>query len=266
MGGRGAYALRRAGVATLSRSTRRTTRAAGGGGGGSDTETQAPTQRAITARDTANPARFTGKFTAEFDSPAANANAVALFNGKNVTAKQVARLVGAPDGAHVTIESAYGGALRTSISHPYITRQTRTISNEGGQLVISNDYFRASNNAPKGFGSKVFARQVQAARQAKASRIDTYAAGNASDTGFNGYYTWARFGYNAPLYKSEIAALPSNLRGATNLNQLMAKGGASWWKTHGEGRDMSFDLRKNSVSLRVLSAYLRGSRARRRSS
>jgi hypothetical protein len=90
------------------------------------------------------------------------------------------------------------------------------------------------------------------------SFIRTYAEGSFEDeTGFIGYYVWARYGFNAPLSEEEIDSLPTDLVGCTSLNEIMLKEGQDWWRHEGSGRDMIFMLSENEPSLGVLRNYLR---------
>lgn len=115
------------------------------------------------------------------------------------------------------------------------------------------------DDAPKGFGTRVFASQVKAAVESGGyRRIATHAAGDIEDTTFNGYYTWPRLGYDAPLRRAEIELLPANLQHSRTVLDIMATPeGRAWWKENGTGRDMVFDLAENSRSRRTLDAYLK---------
>ena len=112
--------------------------------------------------------------------------------------------------------------------------------------------------APYGLGRFSFAIQVESAVQAGYSRIETYAAGShQNDLGLNGYYTWARLGYDAPLTAAERKSLPPELAGARTVADLMAtEDGAAWWKANGTGRRMVFDLSPGSRSRQALQHYL----------
>lgn len=178
--------------------------------------------------------------------------------GRRVSDRALSGAVGALDGAIVRIKAIPAGVDATII-HKYIDDQSRTIQKDrDGKLRILNDYFRKSRNAPKQVGIISFAREVAGARALGVDYISTFAAGSYGDTYYNGYYTWARFGYNANLTGSEIDELPPALKSATTLNQLMRlPGGPEWWKVYGIGREMRFDLGENSESLRILQDYLR---------
>jgi hypothetical protein len=48
----------------------------------------------------------------------------------------------------------------------------------------------------KGFGTKVFSNQVKEFKAAGFKKLINQAEGNINDKEYNGYYTWARLGYN----------------------------------------------------------------------
>jgi hypothetical protein len=101
----------------------------------------------------------------------------------------------------------------------------------------------------------VFGRQVQFAAEAGVVKIETHAARGQR---MNGYYTWARFGYDATLPHYGVRdALPPSLAGAERLSDLMATAeGRAWWKEKGDTIHAEFDLAEGSLSRRVLDAYL----------
>ena len=73
-----------------------------------------------------------------------------------------------------------------------------------------------------------------------------------------GYYAWPRYGFDAPLSKDITARLPEALASARTLLDLMATPeGRIWWRNHGRGLDVVFDLAPGSRSLQVLDEVLR---------
>lgn len=177
---------------------------------------------------------------------------------------EYARLTGAPDGARIRLDkggysglgSSGGGPIRAEIKHPEYERiSERTIDKANGQ--IHNDLLKLKKTAPDGLGTRIFASQVQEAAAQGFKTIVTYAAGDARQAGWNGYYTWPRLGYDALLQPWEASRLPPNLRGATTVLDVMATPeGRAWWKANGAGREMTFDLRPGSRSRKTLDAYL----------
>jgi len=93
---------------------------------------------------------------------------------------------------------------------------------------------------------------------------DLFRTREGANRGFNGYYTWARFGYDAPLASHHTEQLRNATgamaehRDATRISDLMAtQHGRAWWKDKGTWTQMSFDLDKGSKSMRTLDAYLK---------
>jgi len=85
-----------------------------------------------------------------------------------------------------------------------------------------------------------------------------FAAGDAASADENGYYVWARFGFDAPLRDNERAALPVTLKGATTINQIIQRDGQAWWQQFGSFRSMNFDLADGSEMMKVFKKYLTG--------
>lgn len=132
--------------------------------------------------------------------------------------------------------------------------------NKAGDLAVWNDGLELSPAVrSKGLGTKIFTDQVASLRKLGVKEMQT-AAGRGG--GMNGYYTWARFGYDAELSPAFIReVLPkatAELRSAKRVSDLMATPeGREFWKTHGESFHGTFDLRDNSYSMRTLNEYLR---------
>ncbi len=111
-----------------------------------------------------------------------------------------------------------------------------------------------------GFGAKFFARQVEGCRKAGIKYIENLSARSES---MNGYYTWPRFGYDAPLTENYIdlavvRAVRAQFPDAKTLLDVMATPeGREWWKEN--GGDISpnrFDCSSDdSRSMQVLRAY-----------
>lgn len=109
------------------------------------------------------------------------------------------KLLGAPEGASVKL-SFDDDSISVDITHKYLETCERTIgTDDEGNKFIHNDYLRVTADAPRGFGSELFSRQVEAAREAGFAYIETHAAGSYGNPHFNGYYTWPALGYDQPL-------------------------------------------------------------------
>lgn len=178
------------------------------------------------------------------------------YVGRNATNQELAWAVGALDDARVTVYDLMSGDLFITIEHPDIKKQERYLKVERGQFVIDNSYFVKRPGAPRGIGAKSFARQVVGAQRIGAKKIKTL-AGGALGEDMNGYYTWPRLGYNAPLSEYVQQLLPPTLK-SKDLHELFSKpGGPEWWMINGVQQSMEFDLRPGGEHERRLFEYLR---------
>jgi len=90
----------------------------------------------------------------------------------------------------------------------------------------------------------------------------TVTAGGSYGSSMNGYYTWARFGYeskgNPTLGVSGFNdyARQNGLAEVRNFKQVMAtEQGREWWKRNGRQWSGTFDLKDNSYSMNTLNSY-----------
>lgn len=173
--------------------------------------------------------------------------------GSDATLQDMASLVGAPDNAKVYIHDAGHGSLAISIEGGGLVAY-RKVRRVGGKLVMENELFEADVSGG-GLGIRVFGKQVKHAVRLGVSRIETTAARGPT---YNGYYTWARFGYEAPLSPGYRQMLPPSLKGATKMTELMkTEAGAKWWLKHGDTLHMEFDLTPGSTSRKAHDKYLK---------
>lgn len=182
--------------------------------------------------------------------------------GRRLRAREYAALAGAPQDAETIVGVLDGGLYlemrdRCGIGCLTITlvRQVRCC------LVVVNDGFRIQRHSLRGqgIGWRVFARQLRQAKRMGASRIDTTAG---RGPGENGYYTWPRFGFDAPLPGRIRTSLPPGFARPCSLLDLMqSRAGRTWWLLHGTTIDVSFDLSEHSRCWRAFRRY----RAKKRS-
>ncbi len=144
---------------------------------------------------------------------------------------------------------------------------TRILERTPKGLVVHNDIFvikKASQGS--GLGTKLFAEQVEAYQKAGVTKIVATLSGddhhdeNGKLFRMNGYYTWARLGYNAKipirLQKKLTKELGPKAKVGT-LHELMKnKKGREAWKKHGETIEGEFDLSKKSKAVKVLKRYM----------
>lgn len=172
----------------------------------------------------------------------------------------IAGLAGVLKGAKVKV--AYGDSVETSIdvtvkhekyeSHRTLYPGTKSIFNEG---------FHMSGETGTGLGTQIFYSQVQAASQSGYKSISTEAV--RADKS-NGYYTWARLGYegNVPYAGFKLREAAKAAGKETNVKEIKVSEmmktaeGRSWWKENGSSFSGTFDLNPNSQSRKVLDAYV----------
>lgn len=111
----------------------------------------------------------------------------------------------------------------------------------------------------QGIGTKLLNNSVQTLLDSKTlDRIQTEAAG-AFEQKYNGYYTWAKLGYNhidPEEFKDLVKDSP--FKDTKDLTELIYKteGGEKWWKENGETFQGQFDLKSNSRSVGILNKYI----------
>ncbi len=177
--------------------------------------------------------------------------------GKDVSNADLAWAVGALDNAELKVWEMSDNGVYVVIEHPEIESQERYIWLSNGKLELENAYFEKSKNAKPSIGVRSFSREVIGAQKLGITKIKTYAAGDPTETRYNGYYTWPRLGYNQTIPDAIQQKLPDNLK-ASDLLELFAKpGGPEWWKENGKGLNMEFDLTSGSRSEQALLQYLR---------
>ena len=207
------------------------------------------------------------------DLNAFNRGSRALF-GAELSPGAVGELVGAPPNALIHVRwDADVYKPRIDVEHPLFTRWqgskgmsfTFQQHERDGNIALEPLWLGIPKEAPPGTGTWVFSRMVEGARgldrklreadaPARLTALRLEASG--PELGHNGYYTWARLGADGPFWTDE--ELPPKLAKARMLSDLMmAPGGAEWWRKHGEGVLLTFDLDPRSRSSRVLDDYAR---------
>jgi len=145
--------------------------------------------------------------------------------GRRPADEDMARLAGALDGAIVIVSvKKKKGWLYLVVDDParFEVSETSVRRDERGDLyAYIHEVRTAVGRRGQGLGLQAFRRQVAGARALGVKRFELFAAGDPADTSDNGYYTWARFGFNAPLREIEQRALPSELSEAKDLNEIM---------------------------------------------
>ncbi len=199
---------------------------------------------------------------------------------KKMTEENLASIVGATDFAKIDIGYVTGediGVMQHVSATIYVTGKTinpvtgesefayrayrEIYQDDKGNLHISNEsFFVEDEYQGKGIGLEVFGRQVENAREFGIDHINVL-AGKSRE--MNGYYTWARFGYDANLDDMDnlsvdnLVDIEARFGDVKTLQELMQKpGGSSYWKEFGVEFRGTFDLDPESVSSRVFDKYV----------
>lgn len=108
----------------------------------------------------------------------------------------------------------------------------------------------------QGVGLKFFDNLIKGAKENGYERIQLLAAGDI-DSKNNGYYTWAKFGFNGDLSFSfrRRAERELGIKAETVQDIMSAPGGSEWWRKHGSAVSMEFDLSEDSLSMEIWEKY-----------
>ncbi|MYM42172.1 hypothetical protein [Duganella qianjiadongensis] len=184
------------------------------------------------------------------------------FAGKKLTALQLARLSGAPDGAKFTFTNQVSGVM-IEVVHPFYEHPSaRRVSIDAeGYLRLWNFNLhilpQSAGGPGPGMGTRIFARQVKAARELGIPNITTYAGAKKPGKALVGYAVWPTLGFDAKIPPEMLVNLPSTLSNCTLISQLYGSAeGKKWWINQKQGCIMNFDVRETSAQSQHLSNYL----------
>lgn len=182
--------------------------------------------------------------------------AVAALFGWQLPDERLAFLAGALDGATVHL-SPHGDSLFFDVQHPDVLFQQRRLNkDELGRLYVRNLYFEKQPWGQPLLGLRALLRQIEAGQALGVSYQSLSAIGDVDTDGLNGYYTWARYGFDAELSLDLQARLPNQYAGVKTLNELFQQGGAELWQQRGVPMEMVFALTPDSSMMQTLNAYL----------
>lgn len=154
------------------------------------------------------------------------------------------------------------------------------ISGEGVQMdrrinlqdkSVYNEYFRVDRSSRHyGRGAEIFNSQIQTLRNAGFNEV-TVTAGGSYGSSMNGYYTWARFGYE-PTNNPTMGVSQFNdhlqSKGITNSNVskftdiMKTDEGRDWWTLNGRQWSGTFKLQGDGYSINTLNSYMQERAAR----
>jgi hypothetical protein len=191
--------------------------------------------------------------------------------GRQLNSHELMDIVGAPSYAKTTVATAGSDGLVISWDVPKSKLPNNHYQNPGtasalrvvtkdddGNLAMIN-HFLDIQKSGRGKGVRIFAKQVKSAMELGITKIKTSASGSAEDEHYNGYYTWAKLGYNLeiPNHLREQAK-KSGFGDVTNTHELFSEpGGIQWWRENGHEAEGIFDLTPGSDSLKMLHGYMK---------
>lgn len=133
--------------------------------------------------------------------------------------------------------------------------------NDDGELEMDQHVFILPKQLRgTGKGTDIFLDQIENADRVGVTKVHTFAERAGGSDGTNGYYTWARLGYDTKMTghwtgrEGEGSAVPPGR--PERLSDLMkTPEGRAWWRENGFSIHLEFDMKKDSLSRRVLHAY-----------
>ena len=178
--------------------------------------------------------------------------------------------------------SRFLNEIQAKVDHPLFEAPAElTLTEEDNGKVISIDTIHLVENAPIHFGTRLFVRMVMAARSIGLKKIYAEGAthmyyygdeargkkGELMPDGYtirmpaNGYYTWPRLGFDNSLKalpKRIIRELPPKFHDRKRISDPMAtEDGREWWKKNGCTINLTFNLSRNSSSMKILNNYIK---------
>lgn len=209
-----------------------------------------------------------GKFSGTVQKPENMLQHIADVGLSHLKDDELASLSGATEGNARFIRHQGGGVhIEVNRSGDPVHMQRTVYRKFGanaapeGDLVMHNDLFRVQQGG-QGKGLEVFSNQVTNLLEHGFDRIETLAAGDyhrsqgPEASRWNGYATWAKFGYDGPVPGATRLRLPEQFQGAKTVQELRAMpGGEEAWMEHGSTFDATFDLKPGSKSLEILNQY-----------
>lgn len=178
------------------------------------------------------------------------------------TDEELIRLSGAPRASRVHVEPASSGKIELRVenqdllSEPLV-RSVAQAPHGGFVFEIQNKAFVLRPRfRGMGIGPRSVAMELHEARRlGYFSKVLVSAVGDWHHRGgifaMNGYYVWAKMGFNAPLPAAFMGHpnLPPECQHCTSIIQLLATlDGRRFWIRHGSSIDLEFPLREPSDS------------------
>jgi len=176
---------------------------------------------------------------------------------------RIASLEYFPNSAQIINVYGHGGDS-SDTGEPFVTVELEGgITKDDGGMAISifkdsvyvDSVYMPKGTSGKGYGTAWFDSLINEAQAAGKSEINLLASRMGDD---NGYYTWARFGFDAEIPLAwRYAIKKEGFTNVTKISDFMSsERGRAWWKANGATIEMSFDLSPNSHSMQTWKNYL----------
>lgn len=189
------------------------------------------------------------------------------FPGKSID--DIVQAMAFPDGSKVEMYLSDGKVVFEGTWHgksgEYIsmirsvnagkTKNTGWIRHE----VIVVDGFKPGS----GMGTKIFNEAIERYEKAGIKKVTALADGELEDVLYNGYYTWARLGYDGQMSAKAARTLKGagwNVSEGDSIQQFVLDNGSKGlkaWKEYGSSFEGIFDVTAGSKSRIILDSYVR---------
>lgn len=176
----------------------------------------------------------------------------ANFPGMELDREVIPLLAGALDGSRILAKQKAGSLYLEARHELYDRPVTWQVDKDG---VLHGIELYLSPDAPKGLGTRMMATSIFTAQTLGLKEIQIMAAGKPD----NGYYTWPRLGFDAPLTEADLRQLErdgfKDVKAV--LDVMQTSKGRDWWRAHGTRREMIFTLDAAGRSMQTLTKYLK---------
>lgn len=124
-----------------------------------------------------------------------------------------------------------GNKIRVKINDRQ--REVNVVSMSSSELYIDELFVQ---NKGAGEGTKILNEIKSNAKKNGYTKLSAYAAGDPTEGTYNGYYSLARFGFDAPIPQSLTGKVKQSGFKASTIQDLMkTQSGRNWWKNNGVG-------------------------------
>jgi GNAT superfamily N-acetyltransferase len=183
--------------------------------------------------------------------------------------EELARLSGAPRASELHVEPTDGGKIELRVVNQDllcepIVRNVAQVAHEGYVFEIQNKAFVLRQQfRGMGIGPRSVAIELHEAQRLKYfSKVVVNAVGDwhhrSGAFAMNGYYVWAKMGFNAvlPLSFRDHPSLPVACKGCRDVADLFSTvEGRDFWLRHGSTLDLEFPLEEASLSWKRFRRY-----------